>query len=57
MGRVLRPIVKHGPKAFDLMKIDQIGGYALQLAWGDGHSTGLFSYAYLRKLADLPPAL
>lgn len=55
MGRVLRPHVEHGPKSFDLLKFEQVGGYALQFYWGDAHSSGIFSYAYLQKLADLPP--
>jgi DUF971 family protein len=50
LGRVLRPIVELGPKAFDLVKIELIGGYALQISWADGHATGLFSYEYLRRL-------
>jgi DUF971 family protein len=56
LGRVLRPRVEHGPNAFDLTKFEQVGGYALQLSWGDGHATGIYAYAYLRKLAQLPPA-
>jgi DUF971 family protein len=53
MGRVLRPLVEYGPRAFELQKFDVIGGYAIQLFWGDGHSTGIYSYAYLQKLAAL----
>jgi DUF971 family protein len=56
MGRVLRPTVEHGPRAFDLEKFESVGGYGIQLFWGDGHSTGIFSYTYLQKLAELPPA-
>lgn len=55
MGRVLRPHVEHGPKAFELLKFETIGGYAIQLFWGDSHSTGIYSYSYLKKLAELPP--
>lgn len=51
LGRVMRPVVELGPKAFDLVKIEPIGGYALQIGWADGHSTGLFSFDYLRRLA------
>jgi DUF971 family protein len=51
LGRVLRPVVELGPKAFDLTRIDPVGGYALQIGWADGHSTGLFSYDYLRRLS------
>ena len=29
-----------------------IGGYAVQFHFSDGHNTGLFTYDYLRKLAD-----
>lgn len=55
LGRVARPLVEHGPRAFELLRFEQVGGYALQLFWGDGHSTGIYSFAYLRKLGDLPP--
>jgi len=34
-------------KAFDL-----VGGYALQPVWADGHSSGLFSFEYLRRLGE-----
>ena len=54
LGRVLRPHVEHGPKAFDLLKFETVGGYAIQLFWADGHSTGIYSYSYLKKLAELP---
>jgi DUF971 family protein len=56
MGRVIRPKVEHGPKAFDLMKFETVGGYAIQLFWADGHSSGIFTFAYLQKLAALPEA-
>lgn len=54
MGRVIRPTVEHGPKAFDLVKFEAVGGYAIQLFWADGHSSGIFTFAYLQKLAALP---
>lgn len=53
LGRVLRPVVTYGPQAFELLKFERVGGYALQLHWGDGHSSGIYSYAYLQKLAEL----
>lgn len=55
LGRVVRPRVEHGPGAFELRKLETIGGYALQLYWADGHSTGIYSYSYLSRLAELPP--
>ena len=56
LGRVVRPKVEYGPKAFELKKFEQVGGYAIQLSWGDGHASGIYAYAYLQKLAQLPPA-
>jgi DUF971 family protein len=29
-----------------------VGSYAVQPAWGDGHVTGIYPFAYLRKVAD-----
>ena len=40
------------PEAFLLRKLSPIGGYAIQPTWGDGHATGLFSFDYLKQLAD-----
>ena len=34
----------------DLMTISVVGSYALGITWGDGHSTGIYSYRYLRDL-------
>ncbi len=53
LGRVIRPSVEHGPRAFELVKFDVVGGYALQLFWKDGHSSGIYSFTYLRNLADM----
>ena len=30
---------------------EMVGNYAIQLAWTDGHSAGIYSFAYLRELA------
>jgi DUF971 family protein len=56
LGRVVRPRVEHGPTAFDLLKFEAVGGYAIQLFWGDGHSSGIYTFAYLQKLAVFPGA-
>jgi DUF971 family protein len=37
----------------DLREIEPVGNYALKLVWGDTHSTGLYSFAYLRQLGEL----
>ena len=43
-----------GPKNFAGVRVmgwEQVGNYALRFDFSDGHRTGLYSYAYLRKLA------
>lgn len=32
--------------------IHYVGRYALQFVWSDGHSTGIYTFEYLRQLAD-----
>src|SRR6187401_1020431 len=52
LGRVIRPRVELGRGACELQKFETVGGYAIQLFWADGHSTGIYSYTYLQKLAE-----
>ncbi len=37
-----------------LTRIEGVGRYAVRFFWGDGHSTGMYPYGYLRELADAP---
>ena len=53
LGRVVRPDVKLGERSFMLSRFEIVGGYALQLFWADGHSSGIYAYDYLRKLGGL----
>lgn len=41
-------------QAFQVRRIASVGGYAIQPIWGDGHSSGLYSFDYLRRLTVLP---
>ena len=36
--------------------IHYVGRYALQFVWSDGHSTGIFTFEYLREMWDASPA-
>jgi DUF971 family protein len=36
----------------ELRQLEPVGHYALKLVWGDGHETGIYSFTYLRELAD-----
>ena len=38
------------PRSFQLLRLDWVGGYAIQPIWADGHRTGLYSFDYLRRL-------
>ncbi|MBM4168283.1 MAG: DUF971 domain-containing protein [Ignavibacteria bacterium] len=40
------------PGKYSLRGAEQVGSYALQLTWGDGHSTGLYSWEYLKSLCE-----
>ena len=51
LGNISRPNVSYTPASFELVGWQLIGGYALQPRWADGHSTGLYSFQYLRRLA------
>jgi len=53
MGRVNRPVVKHGAGAFGLKRFELVGGYGVQLFWADGHGSGIYSLDYLEKLDGL----
>ena len=52
MGNVYKnPEKALTPKAFELVHIAGVGGYAVQPVWADGHSTGIFSFNLLRQIA------
>ena len=49
-GVVIRPEVSYRENSFELLRWEVVGGYALEFFWKDGHSTGIYSYDYLRGL-------
>ena len=50
LGNIERPEVTYTPASFELRGYQLVGGYALQPTWGDGHGTGLYSFAFLKRL-------
>ena len=52
LGNTSRPHVSYSVKSFELSGFDLVGGYALQPRWADGHSTGIYSFTYLRRLGQ-----
>jgi DUF971 family protein len=52
LGNISRPQVTYSDESFLLTSFDLVGGYALQPRWADGHSTGIYSFTYLRRLGE-----
>jgi DUF971 family protein len=47
-----------GPREFPGVRLTgfhRVGNYAVTLLFSDGHSTGIYSWDYLRTLGDPPP--
>lgn len=43
----------YNKESYQIHSIVPVGGYALQLTWGDGHASGIYSYDYLRKIQKI----
>lgn len=50
LGRVVKPTVTHTAKSFQPLRFAQVGGYALQVNWADGHGSGIYTFDLLRRL-------
>lgn len=37
-----------------VVSAELVGNYALRIDWNDGHGSGIYSFAYLREIADAP---
>ena len=46
-----------GKKNVTIQDVLPVGSYAVRLVFSDGHSTGIFTWPYLRKLVDLRPEI
>jgi DUF971 family protein len=56
MGNVYKnPEKPLTPKAFELVRLELVGGYAVQPVWADGHSSGLYAFDYLKRVAGINP--
>ena len=49
-GPSLLPIVIPGKD--ELRSVEQVGSYALQFFWVDGHRTGIYTFDYLRQICQ-----
>ncbi|HEX8373072.1 MAG TPA: DUF971 domain-containing protein [Chthoniobacterales bacterium] len=55
LGNVLHSEVTYFANSFVLRSHQNVGGYGWQPTWADGHTTGIYSYHYLRRLAEVVP--
>ncbi len=42
------------PGSLERTEVAAVGNYALHFGWSDGHSTGIYTFDYLRKLCPCP---
>ena len=53
LGRTMMPIVQttyDGP--ITAVDAELVGNYALRIDWVDGHSSGIYTFRFLRELAE-----
>ena len=48
-----RPPPVTGKQNVKLSRLEPVGNYAVRIVFDDGHDSGLYSWDYLRKLAEL----
>jgi len=37
-----------------MLTVEEVGHYAIRIAWSDGHNTGIYSFDHLRKICPCP---
>jgi DUF971 family protein len=42
------------PSSLERSEVTAVGNYALQFVWSDGHSTGIYTFDFLRMLCPCP---
>jgi len=50
-----RPAQPPIPEDMTVLEAEPVGRYAVRLIFSDGHRTGIYSWAYLRELAEREP--
>lgn len=52
LGKVYKPLElpTFTPGMYELASVEQIGNYAIQITWRDGHHTGIYTWEYLHLL-------
>jgi DUF971 family protein len=45
------------PSTLERVGVAAVGNYALSFSWSDGHSTGIYTFDYLREICPCPQCL
>ncbi len=45
------------PASLERVSVDPVGNYALSFTWSDGHSTGIYTFDFLRRICPCPECL
>jgi len=55
-GPDLQMIAPEQTPSVELKGVVTVGNYAIQISWADGHDTGIYTYSFLKQLAqDVSP--
>ena len=46
------PVFESGKSSVQINKISKVGNYAIKFLFDDGHDDGIYSWGYLKKLAE-----
>lgn len=38
------------PESIEILQVEPVGRYGLKISWSDHHSTGIYSFQYLRSI-------
>jgi DUF971 family protein len=41
-------------KSYEVVDLQIVGNYALQISWNDGHNTGIYTWSYLSRICPCP---
>lgn len=44
--------IEGGKRSVAIARLEPVGNYAVRIVFSDGHDTGLYTWAYLRELAE-----
>ena len=47
-----RPLPVTGKEDVKILRLEPVGNYAVRIVFDDGHDSGLYSWNYLKELAD-----